>query len=90
MLEVESSPVARIARVFRFVTAREPTESERGILLDLYNGQLRDFEDNPDAAEQLLSVGDSPRDETLDIAEHAAMLNVAATILSLDEAVTKG
>ena len=90
MLEVESSPVARIARVFRFVTAREPTESERDVLLDLYNGQLRDFEDNPDAAEQLLSVGDSPRDETLDIAEHAAMLNVAATILSLDEAVTKG
>ncbi len=90
MLDVEASPEARIVRVFRLVTARPPTEIERNIMLDLYYSQLRDFEDNRDAATQLLSVGDSPRDETLDVAEHAAMLNVAATILSLDEAVTKG
>ena len=90
MLEVNSSPEVRIALAFRLVTARPPTERERNILLDLYYSQLRNFEDNRDSATQLLSVGDSPRDETLDVAEHAAMLNVAATILSLDEAVTKG
>ena len=41
-----------------------------------------------DAAEKLLTVGESPRDEKLDPAELAAWAMVANAILNLDEVVT--
>jgi hypothetical protein len=42
------------------------------------------------AALKLLSVGESQRDEKLDVAELAAWTTVASVILNLDETVTKG
>ena len=41
------------------------------------------------AALKLLQVGESNRDERLDVPELAAWTMVASTILNLDEAVTK-
>ena len=40
-------------------------------------------------AHQLLSVGDSARNEALDAAEHAAWTTVASMILCLDETITR-
>ncbi len=41
------------------------------------------------AAQKLLSVGESKRDETLDSVEHAAYTALCSAILNLDEALTK-
>jgi hypothetical protein len=38
----------------------------------------------------LISTGESPRDETLDPAVHAAMSIVTSMILNLDEILTRG
>ncbi|GAG09587.1 unnamed protein product, partial [marine sediment metagenome] len=45
---------------------------------------------DPEAAKKLLSVGMSPRDESLAIAEHAAYTQVARMLLNLSEFLTKG
>jgi hypothetical protein len=42
------------------------------------------------AAEKLLKVGESPRDEKLDQTELASWATVCSVILNLDEAVTRG
>lgn len=90
LLESDSAAKASIALAFRLVTAREPDRAELEILLNLYQARLAEFQSHPQAAEKLLSVGDSPRDESIDMNQHAAMTTIAAVIFSLDEAVTKG
>jgi hypothetical protein len=51
--------------------------------------QRASFAAEPAAAEELLGVGESPRDRALDATEHAAMTNIALVILNLDEALTR-
>ena len=52
-------------------------------------GRLTSFRRDRQAALKLLGVGESPRDERLDVAELAAWTTVASAILNLDETITK-
>ena len=90
MKEGGASPEERIAFAFRLATARKPAAEESAILRKVYDQQLTFYRSNADAAGRLLKVGESPRDEKLDAADHAAWTMVASTILNLDETVTKG
>lgn len=81
----------RLAIEFGFIEliTRNPNEVE----LDLLLAAHREFNDNyrskPNAAKELLAVGQKKRDETLDVSEHAAMTMVASLLMNLDEAVTR-
>lgn len=79
----------RLAYGFRLVTSRRPTGDEAALLLQNYEAHLDHYRNDPDAAAKLLDVGESPRDESLDPAEHAATTMSANLMLNLDEAVTK-
>jgi mono/diheme cytochrome c family protein len=85
-----SSLDSRLTFAFRTVLTRAPREAELAVLRQVYEKQKSRFAASPDAAEKLLSVGESPRDASLDHAELAAWTMVASTLLNLDEAVTKG
>ena len=85
-----SSLDPRLTFAFRTVLARAPREQELSILRQVYEKQRARFAASGDAAEKLLSVGESSRDKSLDQAELAAWTIVASTLLNLDEAVTKG
>jgi hypothetical protein len=74
---------------FRLATARFPTEHERSILLNSYRYNLDRYQTHPEAALQLISQGESPRDTSLNPNELAAWTNVASLILNLDETVTR-
>jgi hypothetical protein len=80
---------ARLAYAFRLATARKPTRKERGTLRTLLEERLAAFRREPRAALALLGVGESPRDESLEPALHAAWTTVASVILNLDETITK-
>ena len=47
------------------------------------------YRQQPKAAQQLLAVGESPRDEKLDKVELGTYAAVANLLLNLDEAITK-
>jgi hypothetical protein len=79
----------RIAFAFEHATGRRPAGKERAALQQLAKAQLRHFQENPQAAHDLLSVGESEWDQQLDAAELAAWTTVASAILSLDEVITK-
>jgi len=55
----------------------------------MHERQLAAFRADAEAAKQFVSVGESPRDETLDVAEHAALSSVCLGIFNLDEALTR-
>ena len=84
-----SSPSERIRYAFRLATSRSATEDELRLLVDRW-GKLKDeYARHPVAAEELLAVGESPRDTTLDAAEHAAYTVICSLVLNLDEVLTK-
>ena len=80
----------RITYAFRLAASRYPSQEELVLLGGLFEQQLTRFQKNPDAAQRLLGVGESGRNESLDPAEHAAWTSVASIILNLDETITKG
>ena len=79
----------RISRAFQLVTSRPPSPAELHILDRRYDQSLREFEAAPEAAKQLISVGEFPANETLDATELAALTTVTSLMLNLDEVVTK-
>jgi len=80
----------RIVFAFRLVLARRPSDRELAVLRRVYDKQLAVYRADGDAARALLSVGEAPRDETLNLAELAAWATVSSMLLNLDEAVTRG
>ncbi len=80
----------RIILAFRLAMARRPKPSELAVLGRIFAKQLEVYRKDGQAALKLLSVGESKRNDKLDVAELAAWTTVASVILNLDETVTKG
>jgi Protein of unknown function (DUF1553)/Protein of unknown function (DUF1549)/Planctomycete cytochrome C len=80
----------RLTFAFRSTLARMPSTAELAVIRGIYEKQLARFKASPELATKLLSVGESPRDESLDAAELAAWSIVASTLMNLDETLTKG
>ena len=89
LTEGGSSDSDRLAFAYRRATAREPSPKEKDVLLTLLQQQAEDYRRHPDAARELLTLGDSPHNPNLDEQELAAWTMVASTILNLDETITK-
>jgi len=87
--EAGRDPAARINFAFRLATARRPKAKERQVLRDLAERETAEYRRNPEAASNLLHVGESRFDARLDPGELAAWTTVASVILNLDETITK-
>jgi hypothetical protein len=48
----------------------------------------RDYTANPSEAKELVAVGASPRDSSIDVVEHAAWTGICSLILNLDETLS--
>jgi hypothetical protein len=79
----------RIAFLWRQALSRKPDARELRIVQDLVDRRREEFEADPKSAGELLAVGISPRDETLDTVELAAWTAAARTALNLNEAITR-
>jgi hypothetical protein len=87
--EAGGSDAGRIEYAFRLATARRPTPEETTVLRELLRTSRDAYRRNPDAAQSLVSVGESPRKTRMNAAELAAWTTVASTILNLDETITR-
>jgi len=79
----------RLTLVFRLVVARTPNPDETRILVRVLERQHEVFRKDPERARKLLSVGESSRNEKLEVAALAAWTTVASVVLNLDETVTR-
>jgi hypothetical protein len=89
MKEGGATPSESIAFGFRLATARVPKPSESQILLASFGRELENFKTQPAAALKYVSVGESPRDEYLNVSELAAYTSVASLMLNLSETLMK-
>jgi cytochrome c553 len=79
----------RLAFAFRRVLGRRPTDHDMTTLRRMHERQLAAYRGDAEAAKQLLAVGESKRDDSLDPAEHAALSSVCLGMFNLDEALTR-
>ncbi len=85
----ETSDGRRLQMAFREATARLPNRTERRTLEKALTKYRSHFRSDRAAAEKLVSVGESRRDTSLDVSEHAAWSTVCLMLLNLDETLTK-
>lgn len=81
---------SQIDYAYRLASGTRPKSFVREILKQAYHDELKLFQADKERATKLISAGESPRDETLDPAVHAAMSIVTSMILNLDEVLTRG
>lgn len=89
MREGGTTPGDRIGYAFRLTTARLPRPAELSVLEQGWRKHHERFQKFPQAADDLTRIGESPRDDKLNVAELAAYTTIAGVILNLDEAITK-
>ena len=89
MMDVGPSPEDRLKQAYRLTLGREPKTAEIAILSRTLAQFEQQYQLNPQAAEDFLKQGDSPRDPRWKAPELAAYTALASLVLNLDEAVTK-
>jgi hypothetical protein len=77
----------RLRRAFRFCLVRDPDDTERQVVAELFEEQLLAAQADAAAAEQLAGPAAKPANTT--DAELAAWIMVGRTILNLDEFITR-
>jgi hypothetical protein len=83
------TPEQRLTEAFRRICARRPSPDELKVLRRSLDRALAVYRADPKAAEAYLKIGDSPRDTSIDPAEHGAYASVCLAIYNLDEALTR-
>jgi hypothetical protein len=89
MVEGGTTPEERITLAFQLAAARQPRPLELKILRAGFDEHLAEYREDGKAALKLVSVGEYPRNEKLDVSELAAYTAVASLIFNLDEVITK-
>ncbi len=75
----------QIVYAFRSLTGRRPSKEEQKLLEELYSKEMEQFSKTPEKARQLVSIGEFPVDDSLDLLETAALTVVNNTIINHDE-----
>jgi hypothetical protein len=78
---------ARLTNLWRQAVSRFPDDEEKSLLAGLLARRRREYLADPQAATELLAVGISPRNESIDPAELAAWNATARAVLNLREAI---
>ena len=89
MTEGGETPEERLGYAWLLATAHRPPASAEAILVDGFERHLGRYRADRAAAVELVSQGESGRDETLDVPELAAYTMVASLILNFDGTITK-
>ena len=79
----------RLTWLFRAVISRQPTAEELTVLEQGLDRHRDHYRANADAAQAVLTTGESPADERLAAEELAAFTAMAGLVLNLDEAIHK-
>ncbi|WP_425615327.1 PSD1 and planctomycete cytochrome C domain-containing protein [Anatilimnocola sp. NA78] len=84
-----SSPPAQVKLAYQQLLSRVPTAMEEQLLIGALAELREKYQADNDGAKKLLAIGASPRDEKLDLTEHAALTAFCNLLLNLDETLSK-
>jgi hypothetical protein len=84
-----ATDAARLAYGFRLCTTRGPSKQEASLLQSSLTRFRQQYAEAPEAAQKLITTGESKPDAHLPAPEVAAQTNLALLLLNLDETLTK-
>ena len=84
-----SNDSERLRWAFVECLARQPGEDELAVLAKCLEQQRARYASTPQEAEKFVTVGESARDHSIPVAEHAAWTQVATLLINLSENVTR-
>jgi len=87
--EAEKNDLARLNHAYQLVLSRIPTDAERTTMSKLLDFANKDFKQRPDAAKELITIGQTPASADLDTIELAAWTSVSRALLNLSETTTR-
>jgi hypothetical protein len=79
----------RLRWAFVETLSRPPSDAELTVLVNALDRERKRYAANLAAAEVYLANGESPRNEEIPVAEHAAWSQIAALLLNLSETITR-
>jgi len=89
LLKEAKSDDERLVHAYQLTLGRRPSPKEREVLGKAFARYRALYQQNPKAAEQLVSVGDAPRDTTVSAPEQAAWTLICSTLINTDEFLTQ-
>jgi hypothetical protein len=89
VMKARKSLDERLVLAFRLVCARAPDHGDMFVLRQTLLDSITHFREKPSDADAYLSVGESPRERSLNQTEHASYATVCHMIFNLDEAMTR-
>ena len=87
--EAADNDRARLDHAYELVLSRTPTDAERKTMGELFNYAKEDFKKRPEAAKELIKIGQTPPDPQLDPVQLASWTTVSRTLLNLSETTTR-
>ena len=84
-----SGPRKHMERAFRRILSREASEKELDLLAGYHAAELKRYQESPELAKAFLEVGETPQEETLPVAEQAALMAVIHALYNLEETITR-
>ena len=88
-LQSSSNDAERVQMILRRALGRNATSTELQILTETLQRLRNDFSRDIPAAEQLIAIGEMPRDPQLPPTELAAFTALSSLVMNLDEFLTK-
>ena len=79
----------RLSAAFTAVTSRPPAAEELAVLESALKRELTHYQAKPEAARELLTIGEFPQNASLPLEEQAAWTQLASTLLNLSETITR-
>jgi hypothetical protein len=80
---------SKVRFAFELATARPPTPRETATVLEVFENSHATYTADEAKGAELLSAGESERDASVDLTEHAAWTLVCSMIFNLDEVLTR-
>lgn len=87
LIHEEQNDQKRIEKAFRLIVSRQAKDEELIVIEEYYQGQLKSL--TKEKATLLLAAGEFPADESIDVVQHAAFMQVISMIYNLEEAIVK-
>ena len=85
----QATDAYRINLILNRLLSRDANDSEQIILQRGLQRSRSQFANKIDSAIALISVGESPRDQSIDAAEHAAWTSLCLAVLNLDDTLNR-
>jgi hypothetical protein len=78
-----------IYKAFRLIVCRKPSQKEMKILEGYYSDGVQLYQQKKQDAKKIITVGEYPIDEKVDVVKTAALMKTIQAIYNLEETITK-